>query len=132
MIKLPETAQGEIDRKALPAPDEIIKGRAPSPPVPKTVIEKRIAQLWQQLLKINEVSCQDNFFDLGGHSLLALAFIQAIEDLTQQHISLQNLSQMNLAEIAEQITPPNTDAPTEAHQQPSAGGRSVFKRAKRR
>ncbi|HEU4883511.1 MAG TPA: amino acid adenylation domain-containing protein, partial [Longimicrobium sp.] len=68
---LPVTPSGKVDRRALPAPmagagDE---GRRLKP---GTELEARIAALWQDLLGVEEVGAEDNFFDLGGHSLLLI------------------------------------------------------------
>ena len=67
---LPLTSNGKIDRRALPKPDldstQLEKFVAPRSP-----IEEMLAQIWTQVLKIEQVGIHDNFFELGGHSLLA-------------------------------------------------------------
>ena len=69
MAALPVTANGKIDRAALPAPDG---GRQLEHTfvAPSTTLERRIAEIWRDVLRVTEVGINDNFFDLGGHSLL--------------------------------------------------------------
>jgi amino acid adenylation domain-containing protein len=71
----PRTGSGKVDRGALPAP------AAPRPDAarhvaPETALERRIAALWEEVLAVERVGVDENFFDLGGHSLL-LARLQA-------------------------------------------------------
>ena len=68
---LPLTANGKLDRQALPAPDmSASAGRGYEPPVGET--EERLARIWADLLRLARVGRHDNFFDLGGHSLLGI------------------------------------------------------------
>ncbi len=68
--EIPLTANGKVNRKALPAPTE----QVPQSDIPfiaaKTQTERTIATVWQEVLQLEKVGTQDNFFDLGGHSLL--------------------------------------------------------------
>src|SRR6185437_8503093 len=66
---LPLTPNGKIDRKALPEPEQRPE-LASSYIAPSTPMEKIIAQVWAQALRLEKVGVHDNFFDLGGHSLL--------------------------------------------------------------
>ncbi|PIK79665.1 MULTISPECIES: non-ribosomal peptide synthetase [unclassified Pseudomonas] len=76
----PLTANGKLDRRALPAADETAKVRREHE-VPQGDIEARLALLWAELLQVERVGRQDHFFELGGHSLLA---VQLIERMRQQ------------------------------------------------
>ncbi|WP_235204861.1 phosphopantetheine-binding protein, partial [Pseudomonas syringae] len=72
---LPLTANGKLDRKALPAPDQSsVVSHEYEAPIGDTEIA--IADLWQDLLSIDQVSRHDHFFELGGHSLLAVKLIE--------------------------------------------------------
>ena len=71
LSSFPLTASGKVDRKALPAPDSI--ALAPREyEAPLGEIEVAVASIWQDLLHLERVGRQDNFFGLGGHSLLAV------------------------------------------------------------
>ncbi|MGJ0427606.1 amino acid adenylation domain-containing protein, partial [Methylobacter sp.] len=71
---LPLTANGKLDRKALPAPDgEAYAARGYEAPQGQT--EQTLAAIWAELLKVEQVARHDNFFELGGHSLLAVTLI---------------------------------------------------------
>ncbi|MGO1073869.1 amino acid adenylation domain-containing protein, partial [Lysobacter sp. CA199] len=71
MASWPLTAHGKLDRKALPAPDDEAYARR-AYQAPQGEIEQALAQLWSQLLKVEQVGRCDGFFELGGHSLLAV------------------------------------------------------------
>ncbi|MGQ3853498.1 amino acid adenylation domain-containing protein, partial [Pseudomonas capsici] len=80
---LPLTTNGKLDRKALPAPDQsALASRAYEAPQGK--VETAIAELWQELLGVEQVGRHDHFFELGGHSLLA---VKLIERMRQQNLS---------------------------------------------
>ncbi|KST70378.1 non-ribosomal peptide synthetase [Mastigocoleus testarum] len=72
---LPRTMSGKVDRKALPAPEKAKQESTRNFVAPRTENEKKLAQIWLQILKIEQVGVNDNFFDLGGHSLLATKLI---------------------------------------------------------
>jgi amino acid adenylation domain-containing protein len=69
----PLTANGKLDRKALPEPDLAQQLASYLPASSPT--EKRLAQLWQEVLGLEQVGMLDNFFALGGHSLLVMKLI---------------------------------------------------------
>jgi non-ribosomal peptide synthase protein (TIGR01720 family) len=67
--ELPRTADGAVDRPALPAP-----GARP-PAAPHSPAEKIIADIWREILDVDDVSVTDNFFALGGDSIISLQVI---------------------------------------------------------
>ncbi|MEQ8167771.1 MAG: amino acid adenylation domain-containing protein [Candidatus Eremiobacterota bacterium] len=70
---MPLTPNGKIDRKALPEPEtEASKDYVP----PENDTEKKLVEIWEEILAINHISIEDNFFSIGGHSLKA-AILQA-------------------------------------------------------
>jgi amino acid adenylation domain-containing protein len=81
MRRLPLTASGKIDRRALPAPQ---RGRdeLEIPFIaPQSALEKVLAQLWREILQREEVGIDDDFAELGGDSLLATQIVGRVNDL---------------------------------------------------
>src|SRR5204862_2161101 len=75
----PLTPNGKIDRAALPAPSG--QGRAISEYAPpQTDTERRLAEIWSQVLDIEDIGVHDNFFALGGHSLMAIKLVARVRD----------------------------------------------------
>ncbi|MBF6651217.1 phosphopantetheine-binding protein, partial [Methylobacter sp. BlB1] len=72
---LPLSPNGKLDRKALPAPEGDAYG-AREYEAPQGETEQALADIWAELLKIEQVGRHDNFFELGGHSLLAISLIE--------------------------------------------------------
>ncbi|WP_042703453.1 non-ribosomal peptide synthetase, partial [Azospirillum sp. B506] len=69
--RLPLTPSGKLDRRALPQPEL----RQRTHVAPSTDLERRLAALWEELLRVERVGLDDDFFALGGHSLLAVQLI---------------------------------------------------------
>lgn len=67
---LPLTPNGKVDRRALPSPQGLRPELEVVYATPKTELERHIAAVWQEVLKVEKVGAHDNFFELGGHSLL--------------------------------------------------------------
>ncbi|HYH45636.1 MAG TPA: non-ribosomal peptide synthetase, partial [Thermoanaerobaculia bacterium] len=81
---LPRNANGKIDRRALPDPGRTAWGGAAELAEPRSEMEQRIAAIWRELLRLDQVGIHDNFFDSGGHSLLAVrAFHRLKRDLAR-------------------------------------------------
>lgn len=68
--RLPLNSNGKVDRKALPEPDSS-QNTGTEYAAPGSEIEKRLAEVWEEVLKVGKIGIQDNFFDLGGDSLKA-------------------------------------------------------------
>ena len=69
----PLTANGKIDRRALPEPDQLSPvGRESEHTESLTALEQAIADIWQELLHLDAVGPEENFFDLGGDSILII------------------------------------------------------------
>jgi amino acid adenylation domain-containing protein len=86
--KLPLTPNGKLDRRALPAPDETRPQLDVTYALPRNEIEKSIALIWQQILRVERVGRDDNFFDLGGHSLLMVQVHSAIRKSFPTDVSM--------------------------------------------
>ena len=73
--QFPLTPNGKLDRKALPPPPGNRPSLAQDFIAPRTALEKRMAGLWCELLRLDEMGIDDNFFDLGGTSLAAVRMV---------------------------------------------------------
>ncbi|MCA1370153.1 amino acid adenylation domain-containing protein, partial [Bradyrhizobium sp. BRP14] len=78
---LPLTANGKLDRKALPAPADDAYARR-SYEAPRGEIETALAGIWAELLGLERVGRHDHFFELGGHSLLAVQLMERLRRLS--------------------------------------------------
>ncbi len=79
LAQLPLTANGKVDRKALPAPAlEALISRDFEAPV--DALEHSLARLWAEVLKLEQVGRHDSFFELGGHSLLAIRLVNLLDE----------------------------------------------------
>ncbi|MFE6775104.1 non-ribosomal peptide synthase/polyketide synthase [Streptomyces sp. NPDC057702] len=78
--RLPLTANGKIDRRALPDPDPAAgaAGSAGTRREPATEAERRIARVWADVLGLDAVGADDNFFDLGGDSILSMQVVSRL------------------------------------------------------
>jgi acyl carrier protein len=74
----PQTANGKLDRQALPDPAVERQQRAAAYVAPRTPMEERIAAIWSELLGVRLVGVDDDFFALGGHSLVAARVISRV------------------------------------------------------
>ncbi|MEM9619615.1 MAG: amino acid adenylation domain-containing protein [Pseudomonadota bacterium] len=93
---LPRTATGKVDRTALLAPDvapekEYIE--------PRTPLEKTLAEIWKQALKLEcDIGARENFFDLGGNSLAAMRLLNAIEKALDEKLPFAIIGQISTIE----------------------------------
>jgi amino acid adenylation domain-containing protein len=84
----PLTPNGKVDRKALPEPEAINPELSATYVAPQTEIEQNIATVWQQLLHLEKVGVDDNFFDLGGHSLLMAQAHSQLREVVDRDVSI--------------------------------------------
>ncbi len=98
---LPVTANGKVDRRALPSPDVQV---ATAHVAPESDLEVQIAAVAAEVLGVAEVGMRDNFFDLGGHSLLATRFVAELEARAGVAIPLQEVfDARDLGDLADRI-----------------------------
>ncbi len=97
---MPLTANGKLDRRALPKPD--VARSQQGHVAPRTEFEQRLAALWEQVLQVERVGLNDNFFALGGHSLLAVSLAGRIRETFDVSIKLHDfLLMQTLGELAD-------------------------------
>ena len=103
LAALPVTANGKLDRRALPAPDgDAVVQRAYE--APEGAIEEVLAAVWRELLGVERVGRQDHFFELGGHSLVAVRMFGRLQQAFQVELRLTSLfAAPTLAGFAEAI-----------------------------
>ncbi|MEM9290676.1 MAG: amino acid adenylation domain-containing protein [Acidobacteriota bacterium] len=87
---LPLTPNGKVDRKALPDPRER-RTRSLGLVEPVTLWEREVADLWREVLELDQISADENFFDLGGHSLMVSTLHARLEERLTRPIPLVEL-----------------------------------------
>jgi FkbM family methyltransferase len=88
---IPLSANGKVDRKALPPPDHARQSAASTYVAPRTLVEEQLCEMWRELLGVDRVGINDNFFDLGGHSLLLTQLATRIRAAFQVEMPLRTL-----------------------------------------
>jgi amino acid adenylation domain-containing protein len=102
---VPRNPNGKVDRQALPAPAQRRFEREDPCIAPRTPIEKMLADVWAEVLGLEEVGVQDNFFDLGGHSLFATRVLTRVRDIFAVELPLRTLFETpTLEDLAMVIT----------------------------
>ncbi|WP_340614285.1 amino acid adenylation domain-containing protein [Xenorhabdus thailandensis] len=114
LATFPLTPNGKLDRQALPAPDlSAVVARGYEAPVGETEIA--LAQIWQKLLGLKQVSRHDHFFELGGHSLMIVSLTEELRKLGWQldirsvfsSPVLTDMAQAIQREVCAFVVPPN-------------------------
>jgi amino acid adenylation domain-containing protein len=100
---LPLSANGKVDRQALPNPERR-EAEAQAYVAPRTSTERRLAEFWRELLKLEEASADRSFFELGGDSLLATQLLSRVRREFQLELTLRILfAHPTIAELAAEI-----------------------------
>jgi len=88
---LPLTPNGKVDRRALPAPGGGRPARGGAYVAPRTALEEVVAGIWAEVLGVERVGVEDNFFALGGHSLLATRVLSRLGETLEIEVPLRRL-----------------------------------------
>src|SRR5206468_1528878 len=101
---LPLTTNGKVDRRALPALTPQDNEGEHQSVAPRTDDEKALARIWSELLKLEKIGVDDEFFALGGHSLLAIRALSRIRDVFGVEVPLQAMfAQPTIAGLARSL-----------------------------
>jgi amino acid adenylation domain-containing protein len=104
LAEMPLTANGKVDRRALPQPNQSDAEMGKAYVAPRTPVEEIVAGIWSEVLGVKGVSLHDNFFDLGGHSLLATQAVSRLRRSFGVEIPLRSLFESPTAEaLSEKI-----------------------------
>ena len=121
---LPLTANGKLDRKALPAPtQDAFVTRVYE--APHAGVESLLAQLWAELLHVQQIGRHDHFFELGGHSLLAVQLVQRMRQVGLRADVQVLFGQPTLAALAAASEYGEVDEPHLAELDPASLARIV-------
>ncbi|MFD2673094.1 amino acid adenylation domain-containing protein, partial [Marinicrinis sediminis] len=89
--RMPLTANGKADRKALPKPEQDKLANHADYIAPKPGTQQHLAEMWTELLGVEQVGAEDDFFHLGGHSLKAVQLTVAIQKTLGAEVSLREV-----------------------------------------
>ncbi len=118
MAELPLTVNGKVDRRALPDPGHGRREPATAHAAPRTAAEAALVEIWAEVLRLDGVSVDDNFFTLGGDSILSIHIVAlaARRGLhLRPHMIFQHQTVAALAAALEDLAPVEVE-------QGSAGG----------
>lgn len=110
---LPLLPNGKVNRRALPGVKVQELGRSPVSNQPGTPTERKVAEIWAELLDLDQIDLNDNFFELGGHSLLATRVVSRIRDHFGMEFPLRSLFEKpTIAGLAHEIDEAAAQAPS--------------------
>ncbi len=101
--KLPLTPNGKVDRQALPRPEDV-KVADKESVSPRTPSEEVVAAIWAEVLKRDDISVEDNFFEIGGHSLLATQIASRLREHFRIPVAVRTVFETpTIAELAKKL-----------------------------
>jgi acyl carrier protein len=89
--RLPLSANGKLDRAALPAPEAGRLEGVRTSRAPETATERALLEIWGELLGQGSVGVDDDFFELGGHSLLATQVVSRVRERLSRELPLRSI-----------------------------------------
>lgn len=123
---LPLTANGKVDRKALPMPETARPDLEKTFVAPRSELEKQLANIWADVLGLKKIGIYDNFFEVGGDSLLSTRLISPIREAFSVDYPLRDFFETptvaGMAEYIETIHWATQNAP----HNPEVGGEEVI------
>jgi amino acid adenylation domain-containing protein len=112
---LPLTPNGKIDLQSLPAPDAAVQRLDSAPVAPRNVVEEALADVWREVLRLDDIGVYDDFFELGGHSLLIMQIIARVREMFQVDLpptilfEATTVAELALALVAYEVRPGQTE-----------------------
>ncbi|MCK4260228.1 MAG: hypothetical protein KAX49_14715 [Halanaerobiales bacterium] len=104
---MPINANGKIDRKALPKPDGKLKTGVEYV-APENTVEETLVEIWSEILQLEKIGTNDNFFDIGGNSMLLIQAFSLINEKYPNKITVPDLfSYSTIKSLAEFIAEGN-------------------------
>ncbi|MGK7872420.1 MAG: amino acid adenylation domain-containing protein [Xenococcaceae cyanobacterium] len=101
---LPLTPNGKVDHRALPVPDQSQLNREETFVAPHTYVEQQLANIWAQVLGLEQIGIYDNLFDLGGNSVHVIQIISQVREFFQVELPLRNWFELpTVADLAKRI-----------------------------
>ncbi|HEX5718464.1 MAG TPA: amino acid adenylation domain-containing protein, partial [Thermoanaerobaculia bacterium] len=88
---LPLNPSGKLDRRALPSPDRLRPALEKPFAAPRNASEETVANIWAEVLSLDRVGIDDNFFEIGGHSLLATQIAARLSEAFGADVTVQSL-----------------------------------------
>ncbi|WP_019419590.1 non-ribosomal peptide synthetase, partial [Paenibacillus sp. OSY-SE] len=102
MEQMPLTANGKLNRRALPLPDGQLE-KDSSYIAPRNLAEQKMAEVWQEVLGVRPLGVRDDFFERGGHSLKATVLVSRIQKQLQADVTLRDLFQYPTVETLTEV-----------------------------
>ena len=97
---LPLSANGKLDRKALPPPESERPELAASFVAPRSAVEETLARIWFEILRLDHVGVSDNFFELGGDSILSMQIVARANQKGLRLTARQMFQHQTISELA--------------------------------
>ncbi|HEU4535568.1 MAG TPA: condensation domain-containing protein, partial [Polyangiaceae bacterium] len=115
---LPVTANGKVDKRALPDPRQAHASAPDRHAAPRDAVERSLAAIWARLLKVERAGIHDNFFELGGDSVLAIEVVAQAAREGLRFTPRDLFRAQTIAELAPRVT---TAPAVDAEQGPVLG-----------
>ena len=105
MEAFPRNSSGKVDRSALPLPEQRASTAGQSYVAPRTALEQLLAGIWSEVLGLERIGVDDDFFALGGHSLVATRVVSRLENALAVELPVRVLFEApTVSGLAERIT----------------------------
>jgi acyl carrier protein len=126
---LPLTPNGKIDRRAIPPLSADSENSAVTPQTPRNDIERFLIELWSQVLRVQNVSLDANFFDLGGDSLSLVTVHSKLQKSLHKEVALTDLFEFTtIRQLAQRLAEQGKNGHLSEAQQLARAQRNAFAR----